>query len=433
MKYRLIIELKKNINLNDSGIMELLNYIEEEFNIEERDFIFLKNQNINEYNENKLNSNICYTISSNDKSIENKVHEYLYSNSYISKYKLELVSLLEKSKNNLVLKPTQIDNLLDGIDKIFYILNNLEKYEKNLADKLKGKYKKDIKKLNDVRQKLKQDTIELRLVDSITRLEKLRTRFSDYAKNIGVDLNFRYSATSLKLDKLVFSKIETFMKDFVYTLIEFEKEKRKKELIHSCLEFNIEFIQDFNKLQVNINCNHLEENEIYKTIFNNDFEILSNDEEIREQQLAILNVYNLMKDLGEIKFSDENSLELLITLDFFLLNSIIVESELGNFAIDSNYVVDIEDFDKDNVVSINNINYYKLGYSHLPIIKSSNEIKKLLVLRIEKHNYVFLVKDVLLKEEIFVRPLDTKPYEYLGYAILKDGRKVLLLNLKSYI
>lgn len=433
MKYKLSIELKKNINISDNGIMLLLNSIEDEFNIDERDFIFFKNQNINEYNENKLNSNICYILNSNDRSIENKVHEYLYNNIYVSKYKLELVNLDEKVKNQIILKPIQIDNLLDDVDKIFYIRKKLETYEKYLSGKLKEKYKKDIKQLSLIKQRLKESSINLRLVNLKLEFDKMQTRFNDYSRNLGIDLDFKYRVFDLKLDKLIFYKLKPVIKDFVYTLIELEIEKRKKELVYSKLEFNIEIKQDFNKLIIIIYCNHLKENEIYKTIFNNDFEILSSDEEIREQQLSILNVYSSMKDLGEIRFTDENSLEFTTTLSFLTLNSLIVESELGYFAIDSNYVLEIQDFNKDSVVSINNINYYKLKNSHLPIIKSAREIKKIVVLKIENHSYVFLVKDILYREEIFVKALETKSNEYLGYAILKDSKKALLLNLKSYI
>ncbi|VWL85829.1 hypothetical protein [Oceanivirga miroungae] len=433
MEYKLSIELKKNINLNDNNIMLLLNNLEDEFNIENRDFIFFKTQNINEYNENKLNASISYSITSADRSIENKIHKYLYENIYISKYKLELVDVEEKTKNNINIKPIQIDNLLDDVDKIFYLRKSLETYDRYLPDKIKEKYKKDIKKLREIKYRLKASVVNLRLFELELEFNKMKTRFSDYARNLGIDFDFKFNVTNIKLDKLIFYKLKPAIKDLVYTLIELETEKRKKELVYNKLDFSISFTQDFNKLVMDIHSNHLSDNKIYKTIFNNEFEILSDDEEIREQELAILNVYSLLKDLGEVKFTDDNSLEFTTTLNFLTLNSLIIQVDLGYYAIDTNYVVDYKDFNKENIVSINNISYYKFNESHLPIIKASNEIKKALVLKIENHSYVFLVKDILHQEEIFVKSLETKSNEYLGYAILKDSKKALLINLKSYI
>ncbi len=433
MKYKLTVHIKKNIDISDTNITKFITEIEEKFEILEKECKFFNKIPIEEYNPNILNCFLEYIINTNDNIFEKMIKDFLATFNFIENYTLVIKNEVAKSKEMVQVTLTQISNLVNDIDKLFYIRCSLQDIAEHLPDNERQKYTKLLKELSLTKYHLKSSAFNLRVTNLFFEFSKIETRLLEYAKSFGIELNFKYDIKDIKLDKLIYYKLKPVLVDFLYTIINNEIDKRDKLIKYETLDIDVKFKQDFNKLRVYIYSNHISDNKIYSRIFTDDFIELSTNEEQREQELILLNVYKSIKDLGKIKLVEDNTLIFSIKLDFLMLEALIIRNDMGYYAIDTNLVKEISDFNKEKIVNINNILYYNKNGIHLPILNECKNTKNIITVKIKNQNFAFLTKEVLYEEEIYVRPFKNYSKEYIGDCLLKDTKKALVVNLKSYI
>ncbi|WP_067141449.1 hypothetical protein [Oceanivirga salmonicida] len=433
MKYKLEIHIKEKINISDTNITKFMIDIEEKFEVLEKKCNFFDKQPIEEYNPNKVNCFLEYIIITDNNIFEKMMEDFLKEFNFIENYTLIIQNEVIKLKEMIQVNPRQINDLVDEVDKLFYIRCRLQEISKYLPSNEKRKYVRLLKELSLTKYHLKSSIFNLRVTNLFSEFSKMETRLLEYAKSFGIELNFKYDIEDVKLDKIIYYKLKPVFINFLYTLVDSEIDKRNRLFKYEALYIDIKFKQDFNKLRVQIYSNHIFENKLYSKIFNNNFSELSNNEEQREQELSLLNVYKSIKDLGKIKLVEDNTLIFSIKLDFLILEALIIKNDLAYFALDINSVKEVIDYNLENITDINNILYYNSNGVYLPVLNKCTNAKKLVIVKIKNQNFAFLTKEVLYEEEIYVRPLKNNSREYIGDCLLKDTKKALVINLKSYI
>ena len=136
---------------------------------------------------------------------------------------------------------------------------------------------------------------------------------------------------------------------------------------------------------------------------------------------------------GRLYIDEDSNIVTKLPLNFLTLNCYIVKTALGYFAIDKTKVINVFKYNKDNVVSINNVKYFKISSFEMPILNSVTNPKFAIQICIKLQNFILLVNDVLYEEKIFVRPIENDNNNFIGECLLKDTKKAYILNLASYL
>lgn len=412
MLYKLTININKEYNFEKLDILDFFSHLKKSFNILNKEYIFFDNNiNFNTYNPKILNCFIEYIISSDNKDIETYIDAFLKNYNFITDYIFSKLDDNFEMKNEFSINCSQITNLVNNIDKLFYLRKDLQEMGKYISEDMKKDYYKLIKNLSLTKYELKNKAFNLRLLNVAIDLKKIETSLIDYAKNFGIDLQFDHTTSDTFIDKIVYFNIKTSLINLLHNFIKKNYKLQQKNIHKTSFKLGVYFTQTFNKLKIIIKSDTIFENE--ENFFNYKTCITSNG--------------------GRTFINEENDIISKIPLNFLTLDCYIISSELGYFAIDKTQILKIYNYLKENKINIGNKEYYNLNNFKFPILNKSKNPKYALHIYIKKQNFIFLVDDILYEEKVFVQPIEFDNIHFIGECLLKDTKKAYILNLKTYL
>lgn len=432
MLYKLTITFKKDYDIEKINILDFFKNIKESFNVISKEYVFLDNNvSFNDYVPDKINCFLEFIISFDGNNIDELIKKFLSDFDFILDYILIKLSEVESKKDEFSINSSQINNLVNNIDKLFYIRKDLQEMSRFIRKDKKDEYYRLIKNLSLTKYYLKDETFNLRMINVTNELQNIQSRLVEYAKTFGIDFQLNYDINNtITMDKILFFAIKPSLISLLYAFIHEENEKRQKNIEKKEFIVSINFIQDFNKIKIIINNPNIQYNLAYTNIAKNDFYSIKEN----ELELSFLNYKHIIESKdGRLYIDEDSNIVTKLPLNFLTLNCYIVKTALGYFAIDKTKVINVFKYNKDNVVSINNVKYFKISSFEMPILNSVTNPKFAIQICIKLQNFILLVNDVLYEEKIFVRPIENDNNNFIGECLLKDTKKAYILNLASYL
>lgn len=432
MLYKLTITFKKDYDIEKINILDFFKNIKESFNVISKEYVFLDNNvSFNDYVPDKINCFLEFIISFDGNNIDELIKKFLSDFDFILDYILIKLSEVESKKDEFSINSSQINNLVNNIDKLFYIRKDLQEMSRFIRKDKKDEYYRLIKNLSLTKYYLKDETFNLRMINVTNELQNIQSRLVEYAKTFGIDFQLNYDINNtITMDKILFFAIKPSLISLLYAFIHEENEKRQRNIEKKEFIVSINFIQDFNKIKILINNPNIQYNLAYTNIAKNDFYSIKEN----ELELSFLNYKHIIESKdGRLYIDEDSNIVTKLPLNFLTLNCYIVKTALGYFAIDKTKVINVFKYNKDNVVSINNVKYFKISSFEMPILNSVTNPKFAIQICIKLQNFILLVNDVLYEEKIFVRPIENDNNNFIGECLLKDTKKAYILNLASYL
>lgn len=432
MLYKLTITFKKDYDIEKINILDFFKNIKESFNVISKEYVFLDNNvSFNDYVPDKINCFLEFIISFDGNNIDELIKKFLSDFDFILDYILIKLSEVESKKDEFSINSSQINNLVNNIDKLFYIRKDLQEMSRFIRKDKKDEYYRLIKNLSLTKYYLKDETFNLRIINVTNELQNIQSRLVEYAKTFGIDFQLNYDINNtITMDKILFFAIKPSLISLLYAFIHEENEKRQKNIEKKEFIVSINFIQDFNKIKIIINNPNIQYNLAYTNIAKNDFYSIKEN----ELELSFLNYKHIIESKdGRLYIDEDSNIVTKLPLNFLTLNCYIIKTALGYFAIDKTKVINVFKYNKDNVVSINNVKYFKISSFEMPILNSVTNPKFAIQICIKLQNFILLVNDVLYEEKIFVRPIENDNNNFIGECLLKDTKKAYILNLASYL
>lgn len=432
MLYKLTITFKKDYDIEKINILDFFKNIKESFNVISKEYVFLDNNvSFNDYVPDKINCFLEFIISFDGNNIDELIKKFLSDFDFILDYILIKLSEVESKKDEFSINSSQINNLVNNIDKLFYIRKDLQEMSRFIRKDKKDEYYRLIKNLSLTKYYLKDETFNLRMINVTNELQNIQSRLVEYAKTFGIDFQLNYDINNtITMDKILFFAIKPSLISLLYAFIHEENEKRQKNIEKKEFIVSINFIQDFNKIKIIINNPNIQYNLAYTNIAKNDFYSIKEN----ELELSFLNYKHIIESKdGRLYIDEDSNIVTKLPLNFLTLNCYIIKTALGYFAIDKTKVINVFKYNKDNVVSINTVKYFKISSFEMPILNSVTNPKFAIQICIKLQNFILLVNDVLYEEKIFVRPIENDNNNFIGECLLKDTKKAYILNLASYL
>ncbi|WP_311678378.1 hypothetical protein [Sneathia vaginalis] len=432
MLYKLTITFKKDYDIEKINILDFFKNIKESFNVISKEYVFLDNNvSFNDYIPDKINCFLEFIISFDGNNIDELIKKFLSDFDFILDYILIKLSEVESKKDEFSINSSQINNLVNNIDKLFYIRKDLQEMSRFIRKDKKDEYYRLIKNLSLTKYYLKDETFNLRMINVTNELQNIQSRLVEYAKTFGIDFQLNYDINNtITMDKILFFAIKPSLISLLYAFIHEENEKRQRNIEKKEFIVSINFIQDFNKIKIIINNPNIQYNLAYTNIAKNDFYSIKEN----ELELSFLNYKHIIESKdGRLYIDEDSNIVTKLPLNFLTLNCYIIKTALGYFAIDKTKVINVFKYNKDNVVSINNVKYFKISSFEMPILNSVTNPKFAIQICIKLQNFILLVNDVLYEEKIFVRPIENDNNNFIGECLLKDTKKAYILNLASYL
>lgn len=432
MLYKLTITFKKDYDIEKINILDFFKNIKESFNVISKEYVFLDNNvSFNDYVPDKINCFLEFIISFDGNNIDELIKKFLSDFDFILDYILIKLSEVEIKKDEFSINSSQINNLVNNIDKLFYIRKDLQEMSRFIRKDKKDEYYRLIKNLSLTKYYLKDETFNLRMINVTNELKNIQSRLVEYAKTFGIDFQLNYDINNtITMDKILFFAIKPSLISLLYAFIHEENEKRQKNIEKKEFIVSINFIQDFNKIKIIINNPNIQNNLAYTNIAKNDFYSIKEN----ELELSFLNYKHIIESKdGRLYIDEDSNIVTKLPLNFLTLNCYIVKTALGYFAIDRTKVINVFKYNKNNVVSVNTIKYFKISSFEMPILNSVTNPKFAIQICIKLQNFILLVNDVLYEEKIFVRPIENDNNNFIGECLLKDTKKAYILNLASYL
>lgn len=432
MLYKLTITFKKDYDIEKINILDFFKNIKESFNVISKEYVFLDNNvSFNDYVPDKINCFLEFIISFDGSNIDELIKKFLSDFDFILDYILIKLSEVEIKKDEFSINSSQINNLVNNIDKLFYIRKDLQEMSRFIRKDKKDEYYRLIKNLSLTKYYLKDETFNLRMINVTNELKNIQSRLVEYAKTFGIDFQLNYDINNtITMDKILFFAIKPSLISLLYAFIHEENEKRQKNIEKKEFIVSINFIQDFNKIKIIINNPNIQNNLAYTNIAKNDFYSIKEN----ELELSFLNYKHIIESKdGRLYIDEDSNIVTKLPLNFLTLNCYIIKTALGYFAIDKTKVINVFKYNKNNVVSINTVKYFKISSFEMPILNSVTNPKFAIQICIKLQNFILLVNDVLYEEKIFVRPIENDNNNFIGECLLKDTKKAYILNLASYL
>lgn len=432
MLYKLTITFKKDYDIEKINILDFFKNIKESFNVISKEYVFLDNNvSFNDYVPDKINCFLEFIISFDGNNIDELIKKFLSDFDFILDYILIKLSEVESKKDEFSINSSQINNLVNNIDKLFYIRKDLQEMSRFIRKDKKDEYYRLIKNLSLTKYYLKDETFNLRMINVTNELQNIQSRLVEYAKTFGIDFQLNYDINNtITMDKILFFAIKPSLISLLYAFIHEENEKRQRNIEKKEFIVSINFIQDFNKIKIIINNPNIQYNLAYTNIAKNDFYSIKEN----ELELSFLNYKHIIESKdGRLYIDEDSNIVTKLPLNFLTLNCYIIKTALGYFAIDKTKVINVFKYNKANVVSINNVKYFKISSFEMPILNSVTNPKFAIQICIKLQNFILLVNDVLYEEKIFVRPIENDNNNFIGECLLKDTKKAYILNLASYL
>ncbi|MBE2990254.1 hypothetical protein IMK14_06405, partial [Sneathia sp. DSM 16630] len=258
---------------------------------------------------------------------------------FILDYILIKLSEVESKKDEFSINSSQINNLVNNIDKLFYIRKDLQEMSRFIRKDKKDEYYRLIKNLSLTKYYLKDETFNLRMINVTNELKNIQSRLVEYAKTFGIDFQLNYDINNtITMDKILFFAIKPSLISLLYAFIHEENEKRQKNIEKKEFIVSINFIQDFNKIKIIINNPNIQYNLAYTNIAKNDFYSIKEN----ELELSFLNYKHIIESKdGRLYIDEDSNIVTKLPLNFLTLNCYIIKTALGYFAIDKTKVINV--------------------------------------------------------------------------------------------
>lgn len=406
-----------NNNILNSNLEDFILQIKNNFELEHHRLVFFNNLGIEEFDALSINSYLELNIKHN-KSFENVFDNFLNLFNFVDSY--HIIENKSNNKDYIYIKSIDIDNLIDEIDKIYYIRSKLQKYTLSIDNKEKLSYSNLLKDLSLTKYNLKYKALSLRIIDIEYELDKIKNTITAEAKTYSLDFNINFKYEDIKIDKIIFYKIKSSIIDLLLLIVS----KAKSASIPKKLTLNFEIYQNFNEIYFEI-YSSLSLNYITKYINNPSTHI--------EEDMKYISNINTLKSIGKVYINEEDKFILKIEPEFLILNALIVENNRNYYAIDINQISSIHEINQGEILNIDSKEYFTINGINYPILNKSKELNKIICVKINNQHFALLVSKILYKEEIYVRKFDNFNNKYIGDSLLKDTKKALVINLKGYI
>lgn len=435
MKYKLNIYFKNTENFEIS-ISNFFSSLEKICKILSKQFIYYNNVGLEEFNPKSINCFIEISVVTNnsklDYFISKMINDYPFITNYILKKDCDT-----STEETISITQNQLNDIIDNIDKLFYIRKDLDDNLKHLDSNKKEHISNTLKNLSLTKYNLKSSVLSLRFVDLTTEFEEIKNILIDYAKSYGIDFKIHFNTNDIELDKLIYSKLKNSLISILSLFINEELELKQKNIEYTNAIISINCYQELNEFKLNISNNHLKfynDFDIYTQIFENDFSYNCVDIAKQEKEMTLINYNNTIKQLNGRIYIDENcNIVTNIKLDFLKLFALIIKIDFTHYAIDKTYIEDIIEFDNSSIFELDNNRYYGYKNYKFPILNEISNPKNILIVKIDNNRYAYPVHRILYEEKIFATQLSAGNSMILGYSLLKDTKKAHILNLKSIL
>lgn len=449
----------EDINLENIRYKEIDEFIHEKCNIVKRDYIFDENVTIEHFNPFKLASYIKYEVISFDKFIKAELESF--DEIKFTKFRSNVSN---QETDNINISIDQLNEIIEKIDEMYFIRKNLNKYTKHIDNSKKNDFLKELKLLSSLKYDLKRATFSLRIIDIKKEMYNIEKIIKEYVSLLGLNVELNINHNDIKIDKTMFAKIKEPLIDVLHnSILTFSEGKNRNidENKRFILELNlkqekynliIEIVEKGCKIDINsiynnaLKANILNghdrytEKEILATVFNKNYVNALEELDDKEKIMNFIKFNNTVEELnGNISLGyKEDIISYVINIPFKILfiYGLVFGEHNKTYVINTEYVVDSFDFNKENISNINGYNYYmyknnNIEYIKLPIENEDVDRLGLLV----KTNNKYTVIDVNKKhyfEDIFFNK-NEKSKIYMGEVLLKSVKKAKILNIESII
>ncbi|CAM3167367.1 hypothetical protein STFE110948_04895 [Streptobacillus felis] len=462
MNENYIVELyfKDNIGLNDIRYQDIDKFISENCRILKRDYIFNENISLEHYNPFKLYSYIRYEVEYFDKYLSSQIE--LFEEIKMIKYKSKLNN---QESNNINVSIDQITHIIEKIDDMYYIRKNLNKFTKYIDNNTKrNEFLKELKQLSTLKYDLKRETFSLRIIDIKKELFNIEKTIKEYISLLGLNVKFIINYNDIKIDKTLFYKIKETLIDVLHNSVLSFFESKKLN-INDEISFLLELIVKQEKynliIEINEKGNNVDINKIYNnalkakilnvnetytekdillTMLNKNYINALDDLEEKEKIMNFIKLNNIIGELnGKISIdTQEKVISYLINIPFKILfiYGLVFTEQNKTYVINTEYIVDTFEFNKENISNLNGYNYYKykgnnIEYIKLPIDVDEESRIGLLVKTNNKFTIIDVNKKHYFEDLFFNKNIDSKIY--MGEVLLKSVKKAKILNIESII
>ncbi|NYV28107.1 hypothetical protein HP397_04670 [Streptobacillus felis] len=462
MNENYIVELyfKDNIGLNDIRYQDIDKFISENCRILKRDYIFNENISLEHYDPFKLYSYIRYEVEYFDKYLSSQIE--LFEEIKMIKYKSKLNN---QESNNINVSIDQINHIIEKIDDMYYIRKNLNKFTKYIDNNTKrNEFLKELKQLSTLKYDLKRETFSLRIIDIKKELFNIEKTIKEYISLLGLNVKFIINYNDIKIDKTLFDKIKETLIDVLHNSVLSFFESKKLN-INDEISFLLELIVKQEKynliIEINEKGNNVDINKIYNnalkakilnvnetytekdillTMLNKNYINALDDLEEKEKIMNFIKLNNIIDELnGKISIdTQENLITYLINIPFKILfiYGLVFTEQNKTYVINTEYIVDTFEFNKENISNLNGYNYYKykgnnIEYIKLPIDVDEESRIGLLVKTNNKFTIIDVNKKHYFEDLFFNKNIDSKIY--MGEVLLKSVKKAKILNIESII
>ncbi|WP_156298965.1 ATP-binding protein [Streptobacillus canis] len=449
----------EDINLENIRYKEIDEFIHEKCNIVKRDYIFDENVTIEHFNPFKLASYIKYEVISFDKFIKAELESF--DEIKFTKFRSNVSN---QETDNINISIDQLNEIIEKIDEMYFIRKNLNKYTKHIDNSKKNDFLKELKLLSSLKYDLKRATFSLRIIDIKKEMYNIEKIIKEYVSLLGLNVELNINHNDIKIDKTMFAKIKEPLIDVLHnSILTFSEGKNRNidedkrfilelnlkqekynliiEIVEKGCKIDINSIYN-NALKANILNGHdrYTEKEILATVFNKNYVNALEELDDKEKIMNFIKFNNTVEELnGNISLGyKEDIISYVINIPFKILfiYGLVFGEHNKTYVINTEYVVDSFDFNKENISNINGYNYYmyknnNIEYIKLPIENEDVDRLGLLV----KTNNKYTVIDVNKKhyfEDIFFNK-NEKSKIYMGEVLLKSVKKAKILNIESII
>lgn len=409
--YLLEIHFKKSF-VDKINLQEIEKIILSNCNIIEKKQILYSNE---KFSIDKVSSYLNIYI--DDKPL--KLEQELKKIEYIKSFKIQKE---DKIEDNIEIEVNlkEINGLINNIDKLYYIR---KKIKSSLKDVKSNELENTLEELSTLKYNLKRNVFRLKMVNIKKEISKIELSILEYINFLNLKTSFKINYDNIFVDKILFKKIKSKLLDLIYEILSSNKTSSmtlniRQEIYNFVIDIIIDMPkEDIDRIYSNaVKLNILSEdikyydNEILKCIFDKRYINSIMDETVKEKNLIYTRYYNLMESLNSNidvqKYDDKFKIETKIPLETIYINGFVFEENLKSYVINKEEIIDIFDFDIENIIELNGYKYYKykdkkIIYTNLPIEKENCERLGLLL----KINTLYTIVDVSKKyyeEEIYM-------------------------------
>ena len=185
------------------------------------------------------------------------------------------------------------------------------------------------------------------------------------------------------------------------------------------------------------------ETEILKSICNKNYINSSDELDEKERLISYIKYKNIINDLkGSIELENKQGLYTKIItkipMDIIFVKGLVFNEGKSTYVINKDLVEDIFEFNSENIINLNGLQYYKyenknIGYISLPIEKfDDNNRCSLLIKSGNRFTIIDINASNIFEEDIYFQKKEDSQI-FIGECLLKSIKRAKILNVKNII